>query len=148
MGRFDYVPFNSNIAPKYKGCVVPSFLHRVFSRCTKNGDIKHHVQFLRRILKHRSQNMKCMEVRFRAFFAKKHGFKRMSSERTKIDQVKMSAIVKFDSASMLHLFTRKCILSSYKASGSAKPRFILSNLPRVMSRITTKRKVLSMIRKQ
>ena len=127
---------------------MPSFLHRVFSRCTKNRDIDHHVQFLRRILKDRCQNMKCIEVRFRAFFNKKHEFKRMSLERAKSDEVKMSTIIKFDSVSMLHLFTRKCILSSYKASGSAKPRFILSNLPRVMSRITTKRKVLSMIRKQ
>lgn len=37
----------------------------------------------------------------------------MSLERAKSDEVKMSTIIKFDSVSMLHLFTRKCILSSY-----------------------------------
>ena len=50
LSKLDYVPFNSNIVPEYKGktnliitsfnaclrlgCLVPSFLHRAHQRCT------------------------------------------------------------------------------------------------------------------
>ena len=53
------------------GCVVPSFLHRAFARCTLAGDTKHHVQFLRKILENRSQNLQVTNRKFDAFFSKK-----------------------------------------------------------------------------
>ena len=56
--------------------------------------------------------------------------------------------IKFDLVSKLHLFTRTCILASYKAAGVLKPRIIYSSLPKVMSRFYTKRSVLGKVRKK
>ena len=56
LSRFEYVPYSSNIHNKHKGCIVSSFLHRVFNRTTLTTDISCHIQFLKTILNHRNQN--------------------------------------------------------------------------------------------
>ena len=123
---------------------MPSFLHRVFTRCTMPQDVKHHIQFLKTILKHRNQNMKVIEGKFETFFTKRH----QPRTRAKAARTRSILNLKFDAVSKMHLFTQKCILSSYKSSSTAKPRIVYSSLPRVMSRISTKRKVLSIVKKQ
>ena len=167
LSRFDYVPFNSNIAPAYKGnamlrkqrffltfplfsgCVVPSFLHRVFARCTDSKDVDHHVQFLRKILKNRNQNTKVIAGKFDTFFSKRLKVKDcISLGAMGTTRSGRSINVKFDGVSKMHLFSRSCIIAGYKASGTAKPRIIFSSLPRVVSRISTKRKVLAIVKKR
>ena len=130
---------------------MPSFLHRVFTRCTMPQDAKHHIQFLKTILKHRNQNMKVVEGKFESYFSKRRQPRtRAKAARTRAKAARTRSILnlKFDAVSKMHLFTQKCILSSYKASSTAKPRIVYSSLPRVMSRISTKRKVLSIVKKQ
>ena len=131
------------------GCVVPSFLHRAFARCTLAGDTKHHVQFLRKILENRSQNLQVTNRKFDAFFSKKSQKKVDGPVKTGcVAKRKRVIIVKFDTVSKMHLFTQSCILASYRASGASKPRFIYTSLPRVIPRITTKRRVLKIVKKK
>ena len=126
---------------------MPSFLHRVFARCTQAGDTKHHVQFLRKILNHRNQNMGVINRKIDAFFTKRSRSKNHITP-VKVGKSRRTVNVKFDAVSRMHLFSRSCILESYRASGAARPRIVFSSLPRVMSRISTKRKVLGMVKKR
>ena len=119
------------------GCVVPSFLHRAHKRCTLLGDTYHHVQFLRTILEHRQQNMQVVKSKMKAYFCKQRRLRKLSRPKRLKNPGRVISI-KFDLVSKLHLFTRTCILASYKAAGVLKPRIIYSSLPKVMSRFYTK----------
>ena len=127
---------------------MPSFLHRVFARCTDSKDVDHHVQFLRKILKNRNQNTKVIAGKFDTFFSNRLEVKDCKSLGVKSNRPGRSVNVKFDGVSKLHLFSQSCIVAGYKASGTAKPRIIFSSLPRVVSRISTKRKVLAIVKKR
>lgn len=124
---------------------MPSFLHRVFSRCTMLQDVQHHIQFLRKILQHRNQNEKVIGGKFETFFAKKSRAKPRTLAKAGTTRGILN--LKFDGVTKMHLFTQRCILRSYKASSTAKPRIIFSSLPRVMARISSKRKVLATVKK-
>ena len=59
---------------------------------------------------------------------------------------KIGTCIKFDRVSMMHLYSRSCLLSSYKAAGVHRPRFIYTSMPKLISRFYTKRSVLRKIR--
>ena len=128
--------------------MVPSFLHRAFARCTLAADTQHHIKFLRKILEHRNQNLKVTEKKIDAFFSKKLEKKvndQVNSGRVRKNKNGIS--VKFDTVSKMQSFTQSCILTSYRASGASRPRIIYTSLKRVIPRITTKRRVLRMVKK-
>ena len=77
---------------------MPSFLHRVFARCTDSKDVDHHVQFLRKILKNRNQNTKVIAGKFDTFFSK-----RLKVKDAKCTRPGRSINVKLDGVSKLHL---------------------------------------------
>ena len=75
------------------------------------------------------------------------------------DQVKVSASqknvpqgygtitnVKFDAVSKLHLFTTTCIEDAFRLIGETPPRTVFSSLPKLSSKISTKRSVLGLVR--
>ena len=163
LARFNYVPFNSNISPQYKGnieinfpqwvlhfhflkgSVVPSFLHRAHHRCTDQRDRDHHSAFLHNVLRHRNQNMEVIKQKFKVFMRK---LRKPQSRKASTSRLPHSRVLslKFDLTSGLHLFTRSCVLSAYKSAGITRPRLIYSSLPKVMSRIITKRSLLRKVK--
>ena len=127
---------------------MPSFLHRVFARCTLAADMEHHVRFLRNILENKNQNMNVINRKIDNFFTKRSCSKVLKISTARVVKNSRTINVKFDGVSKMHLFTQSCLLTSYKASGTAKPRIVFSSLPRVIARISTKRKVLGMVKKR
>ena len=130
--------------------MVPSFLHRVFARCTDPADMKHHIRFLRKVLDSRNQNMLVINRKFDTFFTKRTTAnpRVRAISHQKAGKNKRSIIVKFDGVSKMHLFTQSCILTSYKASGIVKPRILYSSLPKMIAKIVTKRRVLAMVKEK
>ena len=53
--QFDYVPFTSNVAPLYKGCIVPSFVHRASILCSLPCSRAHNYSLLLKLLSCRNQ---------------------------------------------------------------------------------------------
>ena len=50
LSQFDYVPFISNVAPLYKGCIVPSFVHRAANLCSLSSSRAHNYSLLLKLL--------------------------------------------------------------------------------------------------
>ena len=126
------------------GCVVPSFLHRAHKRCTLLGDTYHHVELLRTVLKYRKQDMNVIDSKIKNFYTNRRKSRPASVKR--LVNTRRVVGIKYDSVSNMHLFTRKCILKSYKSAGVSCPRIVHSSLPKVMSKLYTKRSVLSQVR--
>merc|ERR1712129_393921 len=110
---------------------------------TLQGDTRHHLQILKQILRSRSQNMVAVESKIQKYYSKnKHG----KVVKTKSMARKQVISIKFDQVSKMHLFTKTCLVSSYKAAGRPRPRIVYSSLPKVMARLYTKRAVLRKVR--
>ena len=110
------------------------------------GDIRHHVEFLKQVLCHRNQNMQVLESKFERFFTKRMRERHQHAESRRVHRRSSVASVKFDQVSKMHLYSRCCIISSYKAAGRQNPRIIYSSLPKVMSRVYTKRSVIRKVK--
>ena len=127
------------------GCVVPSFLHRAHKRCTLLSDTYHHVELLKTVLKNRKQDMKVIDSKIKMFYNNRRNSKPASVKR--LVNTKRVVSVKYDSVSSMHLFTRTCIMKSYKAAGVKSPRIVHSSLPKVMTKLYSKRSVLTQVKK-
>ena len=126
------------------GCVVPSFLHRAHKRFTLLGDTYHHVELLRTVLQYRKQDMNVIDSKIKNFYNNRR--KSRSDSVKRLVNTRRVVSIKYDSVSHMHLFTRRCILKSYKAAGVSSPKIVHSSLPKVMSKLYTKRSVLSQLR--
>ena len=85
--------------------------------------------------------------KFERFFAKRRlGRKQLVKPR--VERRKQVTSVKFDMVSKMHLHSRLCIVSSYKAAGRQLPRIVYSSLPKVMSKVYTKRSVIGKVQKK
>merc|ERR1719450_1936577 len=140
LAKFDYVPFSSNISPTYKGCVVPSFLHRVRERCSLSGDRIHHLENLKLVLKHRNQNMRAINARIKRFYSRQN-----AGRITKLNRGSRITRIKFDAVSKMHQYSKSCLLASYRAAGLT-PRFVYTSLPRVLSKFYSKRAVVKKVK--
>ena len=134
--------FHKIISCIFLGSVVPSFLHRAHKRCTESNDKQHHASFLLRILENRNQDMKIIKRKFGIFMRK---LRKPSVVKTR-QHFKNIVKLRFDAPSKINLFTRSCILSSYKNVRKPAPRIIHSSLPKVMSYLVTKRSVLRKVK--
>ena len=142
LSLFEYVPYSSNISPRYKGCIVPSFLNRVVRRCTDRPDRQHHIKFLDRMLRHRNQNMTDIKNKFHSFFVKIKNPRSITVKRDYRHCIKIT----FDTTSGIHRLTRSSLLEAYKKLGRKRPLIVYSSLPKVLSHIITKRKLLKRIK--
>ena len=111
------------------------------------GDMEHHLQFLKTVLSHRNQNMKVVKNKIDKFFKNRRAKKRINELKMFTNERRVMS-VKFDAVSKSHLFSRSCILASYKASGVPKPSLVYSSLPKIMDRISTKRSVLRKVKER
>ena len=128
----------------YSGCVVPSFLHRVYNRCTHQEDISHHIQFLKNILQYRDQNMPIIHSKIRHFHAaRKQGALVPRSSKPNYRTV---VSVTYDNVSKVHKYSQECISQAYNVIGEPCPRIVHSSLPKLGSRISTKRCVLGKVK--
>ena len=112
------------------------------------GDTHHHVQFMKKVLEHKNQNQRIIKSKFDSFFDKRRIAKFQKINRKTILKTSRVTSVKFYRVSKMHLFTCSCIISSYKVAGVHRPRLVYSSLPKVMSRVYTKRSVLRRVRKR
>ena len=112
------------------------------------GDTQHHVRFLKKVLGHRNQNMQVVKSKFESFFAKRRNARSQHVHAQGQSKSRRVVSVKFDLVSKVHLYSRSCILASYKAAGVPGPRLVYSSLPKVMSRIYTKRSVIRKVKKR
>ena len=126
----------------FSGSVVPSFLHRAHKRCTDRCDKQHHASFLLRVLQNRNQDMKIIKRKFDI------SMRKLKKPPVAKARQHFGNIVKlrYDRPSKFHLLTRSCILSSYKNVRKPAPRVIHSSLPKIMSRLVTKRSVLRKVK--
>ena len=69
LNQFDYVPFSSNVASHYKGCIVPSFVHRARTLCSLPGSRAHNYSLLLKLLPFRGQNIDIFHDKFRKTIA-------------------------------------------------------------------------------
>ena len=83
--------------------------------------------------------MQVIDSKIKEFYKKSKPVKRLRVRRRLV-------VIKYDSVSKMHLFTRSVILKSYKAAGAISPRIVHSSLPKIMSKFYTKRSVLSKVR--
>ena len=87
--------------------------------------------------------MPAVESKIQKFYSKLHGGKVV---KTKSKSLKQVLSIKFDQVSKMHLFSKTCLVSSYKAAGRPRPQIVYSSLPKVMRRLYTKRAVLGKVR--
>ena len=62
LSQFDYVPFVSNVAPQYKGCIVPSFVHCASTLCSLSSSRAHNYSLLLKLLTRRGQDMDIIHI--------------------------------------------------------------------------------------
>ena len=122
---------------------MPSFMHRVYSRCTENDDRNHHTQFMKKVLEHRSQDMSKILDRFEDFHVKRR--RSLAGQKRSSDFV-FATPVTYDELSKVNLFTKRCIISSYEQVGLESPPIVYSSFPKLGSRISTKRSVLGKVK--
>ena len=91
--------------------------------------------------------MKVINRKFDSFFIKRRA-KVLGESSKVVDRSGRVVTVKFDTVSKVHLFSKSCILASYKASGFSKPRVVYSSLPKVMAKVSTKRSVLGRVKRR
>ena len=87
--------------------------------------------------------MHVVESKIKKFFSNQHRG-RVLKVKPRISKKVTS--IKFDRISKMHMFTKNCLVSSYKAAGRLRPRIVHSSLPKVMSRFYTKRAVLRKVK--
>ena len=72
---------------------------------------------MKKVLEHKNQNQRIIKSKFDSFFDKRRIAKFQKINRKTILKTSRVTSVKFDRVSKMHLFTRSCIISSYKAAG-------------------------------
>ena len=60
------------------GCIVPSYLHRIYDRCSTTGEVNHHIKCMRTILKNRSQDMDVVQKKSKRFYMKNKLVKKLT----------------------------------------------------------------------
>ena len=123
---------------------MPSFLHRVYNRCTHQEDISHHIQFLKNILQHRDQNMTIIHRKIKHFHEERK-LEVLVPCNSNTDYRSVVSIT-YDTVSKVHNYTQECISKAYKVSGEQCPRIVHSSLPKLGNRISTKRTVLGKVK--
>ena len=130
-------------------------MHRVYNRCTQPEDISHHIGFLKNVLRHRSQDMTWVKDKIEGLHAKRR--RRATSSTSspdhkstlrsdhKSDHVSVTSVT-FDAVSKVHQFTRQCLIESFKKASFDDPRVVYSSLPKLGSRISTKRSILGTVK--
>jgi hypothetical protein len=88
--------------------------------------------------------MQAVKGKFKSFYSKH--YQRDCLAKSRPESRRRVTSVKFDLVSKMHLYSQSCIVSSYKAAGKPKPRIVYSSLPKVMSRVYTKRSVLRKVK--
>ena len=114
---------------------MPSFLHRVYGRCTRQVDIDHHIGFMKNILRLRHHDMKLVNTRFKRFHAKR-------LERKKAFIFRGATVVTYDAVTKVHVVTRNIICKASRASGLDIFPFVCTSLPKLKNRLFSKRLVL------
>jgi hypothetical protein len=143
LATFNMVPFTSNISPRYKGSIVPNYLHRIYGRCTSIKSRAHHMSFMLRILKHREQDMQIVLKKFKEFHTRR--LRNIIKPRDKNLYTK-SAFIHFDNASNSHKLAKLSILSAYKAAKKELPSILYRSLPKIITMLSTKRSVIGKVR--
>ena len=127
----------------FLGCIVPSFMHRVYSRCTDHTDRNFHSRFIKRVLEHRSQDMALINGRFADFHVRR---KRSLTVSRKSPSFVFATSVTFDEVSKVHLFTKRCIIRSYEHVRLDSPPIVFSSFPKLGTKISTKRTVFGKVK--
>ena len=91
--------------------------------------------------------MTVVNSKIERFFTKRR-LGRKQLVKPKVLSRKQVTSVKFDIVSKMHLYSRSCIVSSYKAAGRKLPRIVYSSLPKVLSKVYTKHSVLGKVKKK
>ena len=140
--QFDYVPFSSNVAPLYKGCVVPGFVHRASTLNSLKSSRAHSYSLLLRILSCRNQVMYVIHQKFRRAIAS------IIRKRSSCFELggRGVAVVTYDRKSTVHKLVEGIIRSSYLSIGSEPPVIIYKSLPRIMELLCSKRSDIKKIR--
>ena len=123
---------------------MPSFLHRVYSRCTRAEDISHHIQFLKTVLEHRAQNMNDIHVKLAEFHAKRKSSN--STGNVVKTEYRTVTSVTFDAVSKIHMLTKQCIFETYKLAEVQCQRIVYTSLPKLGTKVSTKRSVLGKVK--
>jgi hypothetical protein len=140
--QFDYVPFTSNVAPLYKGCVVPGFIHRASTINSLASSRAHSYSLLLRILSCRNQEMNIIHQKFRRAIA---SIIRKQSSCFELGGNGV-AVVTYDHESKVHNLVVDIIRSSYLSIGTVPPAIIYKSLPRIMELLCSKRSDIRKIR--
>ena len=142
LATFNFVPFSSNISFKYKGTIVPNYMHRIYNKCTTNSSRSHHLQFMLRILKHRDQNMDVVMNKFSQFLKK-----RRSLPQIKISTKTRPLLIHYDESSKCHFLVRDILKNLYKKVRIQMPPIVHKSLPKIMQLLTSKRADIKKISK-
>ena len=103
------------------------------------------MELLKTVLKNRKQDMKVIDSKIKMFYNNRRKPKPALVKR--LVNTRRVVSVKYDSVSNMHLFTRTSIMKSYKAAGVKSPRIVHSSLPKVMTKLYSKRSVLTQVKK-
>jgi hypothetical protein len=125
LSQFDYVPFNSNVALQYKGCIVPSFIHRASTLCSLSSSRAHNYSLLLKLLTCRGQDMDIIHIKF------KKAIVSLLHKRAKVfdGQCRDIAVVTDDESTQVHKMLEKIILRSYGSISRSAPSIIYKSLP-------------------
>ena len=107
LSHFDYVPFNSNVACLYKGCIVPSFIHRAANLCSLASSRAHNYSLLLKILSCRGQDMNIINTKF------KKAISRLLLKRSQLfdKNARDVVVITFDGTSLVHKMLEHAILN-------------------------------------
>ena len=134
---FAYTSRHSNIDDKYKHAIVPISLHRAHTRCTQDADINHHLEFMSRILKTRSQDPERIRSGVLKFFRKKHRPSESLKNKFAENRKKTTTLL-HDRVSKRHFFMKNLLTRSFRS----RLRVVPKSLPNLGSILCPKRRVI------
>ena len=103
----------------------------------------YHTKFLKKVLKHRSQDMASVNGRFTDFHVRRRSSSKLQKNSPNFT---FAAAVTFDEVSKVHLFSKRCITSAYQHIRLDSPPLVYSSFPKLGSKISTKRTVLGKVK--
>ena len=135
---YNYINENDNKCPRYKGAVIPVTMTRIFRRCTRYDEKRHHIDFILKILMSRGQCPMRIEERKSKFL------KKMKSAKVPVCK-NLGAIFTtvFDNVSRSHEITHSII----RKSARFRTSMIYKSMSSSAARICPKRKMLTKITK-
>jgi hypothetical protein len=137
LNTYNYVGEDEHKYSRYKGAVVPTTLTRIFRRCSRHDERKHHDKFIFRILKTRRQCLKRIENKRERFF-KGLGV----GTKNKFRHDKMVFITTFDDVSNSHVISKDI----YSNAAKFKFQIIYKSKPNTASLLCPKRKILTRVK--